>query len=100
MSPKTLSALVAASVAAIAAAPAAANDLAEFSYKIYELDTTGGAVDLHARLLTKARQTCTTPGARSLGERAADIQCTEQLADEFVANIDHPRLDRIHNAAG
>jgi|GEM_PF-5287212 len=98
MSPKTLTALVAASVIAIAAAPASAEDSVQFSYKSYELDTAGGANVLHKRLTKKAQLACEAPGARTLDDMRVEENCTDRLADEFVAKIDHPRLDRIHDA--
>jgi UrcA family protein len=100
MSPKILSVLIASTVALIIAAPATANDRAEFSFKSYELDTAGGAQDLYKRLLKRARQICTPPGPRSLSERGSNAQCTQLLADEFVANINHQRINRIHNSEG
>ncbi len=99
MSPKSLATVIAASVVAIAAAPAFAGDQVQFSYKNYELDTAGGANALYERLSRQARKHCTAIGVRPLYIRKVEGQCTADLTDEFVENIDHPRLYALHEAA-
>ncbi len=98
MSPKLIASIVAVSAIAIAATPASAGDHVAFSFNSSELRTANGAQNLHTSLMAKAEQVCTTAGRRSISDKNFEQQCTDQLANEFVAKIDHPRLDHVHNA--
>ena len=76
-------------------------DQVQFGYMSYELETAGGAKALDARLAREARGACRSYGIRSVVQRRSEEACALRLADEWVAGIDSPRLQRIHaNARG
>ncbi len=90
--------LIALSTSFIAlSANAGQHDRVAFRYQAQELDTAKGAVKLYDRLAKHAERACTSPGVRSLETRRFEAACTEQLTDELVSRIDHPRISSLHN---
>ncbi len=85
--------------AAFVALPASADprDSVEFSYQAHELETASGAVRVYDRLAKQAERACVDSGARSLEVRRFETMCIEQLTDELVSQIDHPRISSLHN---
>lgn len=92
--------LIAAISFGAATAPAMAGDGVAFKYKTYELETVGGTADLYDRLSHRAEQLCTNSGPITLASRAIERECIVSLTEEFVGNIDHPRLSRYHARYG
>ena len=91
---------VAAIIAAVAlnaapvTAPEATTEVA-FRFDAALLQTEAGAQRLHSKMVRRARAACrgTTVQSRSY---AVQTTCREEVVDQWVAAIDHPRLNAAH----
>lgn len=78
-----------------AALPAMASE-ASFKFNQDQLETSAGTHRLYNNLATRAQNLCTSPGIRPIAQRKNERQCTQDLIDGFVEEIDDSRLTKIH----
>ena len=83
---------------ALLATPAFAEraDMVEFTYNTDELKSSKGINALYERIEVRAEKLCRSVNARR--DRHFE-ECVDDLVDDFVASIDHPRLSAMHNKA-
>ncbi|MEQ8934372.1 MAG: UrcA family protein [Amphiplicatus sp.] len=82
-------------VAASSAVPAFARDRVEFRYRTAELATEEGAQLLHERLRARAARLCDTWGSDEFLPGVVE-ECAADLADQWVNEINDPRLSKVH----
>ncbi len=84
-----------AAAAVFAAAPASARDSVEFRYRASELASEQDAALLHERLTARAARLCNTWGSEEFLPGVVE-ECAASLADQWVNEINDPRLSEIH----
>lgn len=80
--------------AALAAGPAAADDVA-FRYHKHDLETAASVARLYARIEAKVARACAAQGA-ALQTRIYQQACRADLLDDFVTAIDDPTLTALY----
>jgi len=61
-----------------------------------DLETDYGVAKVYAALERRAKNACSTPGAKSIGTRIVDRNCTKNLLIDFVEDVDDARLTVYH----
>jgi UrcA family protein len=95
----TLAAILAGSLTAGVASPAAADELPQHLVRFGDLDPNhlAGTTILYSRIRIAAEQVCEPLNARALSSVAAAHRCMEQAVARAVAEVNVPALSSYHS---
>jgi len=84
-------------VAMIAGAPLSHANTQDvtFAYHPDELETSFGIKQLYKRMQNRAEGICETNGIKPISARVQEAACKQDVLNDFMAQIDDPRLDRF-----
>ena len=79
----------------VLATSAFANDGYSVSYKSSEMNSIDGVGEVHARIVDAAKEYCQS--FRKSGAMRGGAACIEDVTNDLVEKISHPRLVSYHN---